>query len=116
MELFSPHEELSKDIKKAVKVEEEPKKWDPSWNKYVGVYKWSDGALTQVMLLNKELVFIDPASDNPWENRIRLEFVTGQTFKMVNQEQEGELVTFETDEKGKVKQAIFPGYSMIKIE
>jgi CubicO group peptidase (beta-lactamase class C family) len=103
-------------VKKATEIDEEPKKTDPSWKKLVGIYEWFDGAIMQVMLLDDELALVDPASDNPWEDRIRLEFVNNNTFKMIDQWQEGELIHFDLDENGEVKQIIMPGYALKRIK
>lgn len=66
------------------------------------------------MILNGELTLVDPSSDSPWENRIRLEPVSAGVFKMLNQSQEGETVRFEEDKSGKVTRMIMPGYSSVR--
>jgi hypothetical protein len=85
---------------------------DKSCHRYVGRYEWDDGAVARVMLLNGELVIVDPASDNPWDKRMRLEPVSEGVFKMKDPIQEGELVRFELDESGRVTRMIQPGYSL----
>jgi len=99
-------------VKGAVEIKEEIPIADPSWRKFVGIYEWFDGSLLQVMLLHNELALIDPDSDNPWEDRVRLEHISHNTFKMLNQSQEGELIRFETNENGEITRIIMPGYSL----
>lgn len=99
-------------VKKATEAKEEPQKADPSWTKFVGIYEWFDGYVTEVMLLNNELSLVDPASDNPWKDRIRLEPVSDGIFKMLDQWQEGELIRFEENESGEVRRIVMPGYSL----
>ena len=52
--------------KALVKAMEKPseKVWDPAWSRFAGLYRsiWGD---TQVVELNRELVVVDPQSDNP---------------------------------------------------
>lgn len=101
-------------VKKATEVKKEPQAADPSWQKFVGVYRWDDGSIMQVMLLNNELALVEPASDDPWEDRVRLEHVSENTFKMLDQWQEGELIRFEENKKGEITRIIMPGYSMLR--
>lgn len=101
-------------VKMVTEVKEEPQEADPSWTKFVGVYQWHDGSIIKVMLLNNELALVDPASDTPWEDRVRLEYVADNTFKMLNQWQEGESIHFEENKSGEVTRIIMPGYSLLK--
>lgn len=99
-------------IQKAAAVEEAPpKQTDPSWTRFVGVYELMDGSEWQVLLLHNELAFVDPSSDNPWAERIRLGHVSGNTFKMLGPPQEGELVHFEESGTGEVTRVVLPGYA-----
>jgi CubicO group peptidase (beta-lactamase class C family) len=100
-------------IKKATEPIKKPLVADSSWVKYVGDYEWSDmGGLIRVMLLSGELTMIEFPDDNPWKNRIRLEPVGENTFRMKNMWQKGELVRFELNEKGEVTRIVLPGYSL----
>ncbi len=101
-------------VRKATDIEKEPTISDLSWKKFVGDYVWSDGSVTRVMLLNNELLFVSHESDNPWESRLKVEFVKGNTFKIIDGSQEGELITFELDDDGEVIRVIFPGYAGVK--
>ncbi len=101
-------------IKRAVETKVEIPMVDPSWRKFVGIYEWFDGSVLQVMLLHNELALVDPDSDNPWEDRVRLKNIYNNTFKMLNQWQEGELIRFETNENGEITRIIMPGYSLKK--
>jgi D-alanyl-D-alanine carboxypeptidase len=103
-------------VKKAAEEKEESHKADPSWTKFEGAYQWDDGSMLHVMLLNNELALVDQASDAPWEDRVRLEYVSENTFKMLDQWQEGESIYFEENESGKVTRIIMPGYSLLKIK
>jgi CubicO group peptidase (beta-lactamase class C family) len=99
-------------VKKATTVTEQAPVADSSWMKYVGDYEWKDGSPMKVMLLNGELTLVDPAEDNPWDGRVRLEPVSQDVFKMKNQWQKGELIRFEMNEQGEVTGIIMPGYSL----
>ena len=101
-------------VKKGTAVAEEAPAADSSWTRYVGDYEWLDGSPMKVMLLDGELTLVDPAEDNPWEGRVRLEQVSEGVFKMKDQAQKGELIRFEMDEYGKVKRIIMPGYSLLR--
>ena len=101
-------------IKKAAVVTEKAPVADTSWEKYVGDYEWRDGSPTKVMLLNGELTLVDPAEDNPWEGRVRLEPISEGVFKMKDPAQKGELIRFKIDEHGEVTGIIMPGYSLLR--
>jgi D-alanyl-D-alanine carboxypeptidase len=101
-------------LKKAAAVTEEVPVADSSWTRYVGHYEWLDGSPLEVMLLNGELTLVDPAEDNPWEGRIRLEPVSEGVFKMKDGSQKGELIRFQMDEYGLVTRIIMPGYSLLR--
>ena len=103
-------------VKKAGEVKKEPQEAGPSWTRFIGVYQWDDGSILRVMLLHNELALVDPASNNPWEDRVRLEHVTGNTFKMLDQRQEGEAIHFQENESGEITRIIMPGYSLRKIK
>jgi len=79
---------------------------DPEWNKYVGRYRnpWED---LQVLILNGELVLIDPTIDNPKDALLRLIPEGKHTFRItpaekMNYGRDGELVFFEFGPTGKV--------------
>ncbi|MEE9442988.1 MAG: serine hydrolase [candidate division Zixibacteria bacterium] len=100
-------------IKKATARAEQTPVPDSSWIKYIGDYEWSDiGGLIKVMLLNGELTIIELPDDNPWKNRIRLEPVSENIFRMKDQWQKGELIRFEMNDDGEVTRIILPGYSI----
>ena len=101
-------------VKRAAEIEEKPNIVNPSWTKYVGTYEWSDGSTSRLMLLNNELCFVFPESDSPMKDRLKLEFIKENTFKMIDKAQEGELIRFEMNDDGGVSRVIFPGYSAIK--
>ncbi len=101
-------------VKKATTVPKEAPVADSSWIKFTGDYEWIDGSPMKVMLLNGELTLVDPAEDNPWDSRIRLEPVSKGVFRMKDQPQQGELIRFEEDEYGQVTRIIMPGYSLLR--
>ena len=79
---------------------------DPSWQRYVGKYRnrWGD---TQVLILKDALVAFEPKAADPTQNMIRLIPVKEHTFRAETEDGTaivGELVTFEMDAQGKVKQ------------
>jgi D-alanyl-D-alanine carboxypeptidase len=103
-------------VKKATEITKRPPSADSSWVKYEGIYEWFDGSVLQAMLLNDGLALIDPASNNPWEDRIRLDPIAKGVFKMINQWQAGELIRFEENESGEITHIIMPGYSLKRIK
>jgi CubicO group peptidase (beta-lactamase class C family) len=90
--------------------------FDSSWSGFLGKYRFLDGQFVRVMFVKNELAIFELDGDDPWETRIRLEHLSGAQFKMLNQTQEGELVTFETDDANVVTQMTMPGYSFQKID
>jgi len=103
-------------VKKAMAEEEEPPKADPSWERFVGTYEWFDGSVMKVMLLDGRLTLVDPASPSPWENRVRLDPVSGGVFRMMDPSQEGETVRFDENEAGEITRIIMPGYSLKRVD
>lgn len=101
-------------IKKATAITEKAPVTDSSWNRYAGDYVWEDGSPIKVMILNGELTLVDPAEENPWDGRIRLEPVSEGVFKMIDPPQKGELIHFEMDNQGKITRIIMPGYSLLR--
>jgi CubicO group peptidase (beta-lactamase class C family) len=86
---------------------------DPAWEKYVGTYTWKHSDV-QIMVLNGELIMIEPESDNPWESRMILKPAGLHAFRPVSQPSYtgsgaiGELVTFEVDVQGNAKRLSTP--------
>ena len=79
---------------------------DPEWNKYVGKYRspWGD---SEVLIVNNELVMIDPTSENPMETMVRLVAQGNNRFKITTDNQNyggavGEIVSFELGVAGKL--------------
>jgi len=101
-------------VKRATEVIEKESVADSSWTKYVGDYEWTNGSPMKVMLLDGELTLVDPTEGNPWDGRVPLEPVSGGVFKMKDKWQKGELIRFETDERGEVARIIMPGYSLLR--
>jgi len=91
-------------ILKAVKPETKPEA-QPDWLRYVGKYRngWGD---LQVLILNGELVAIDPSLPDPTYAVTKLIPVAEHTFRIENKDgysSNGELAVFELDDEGKVK-------------
>ncbi|MEO8432389.1 MAG: serine hydrolase domain-containing protein [Acidobacteriota bacterium] len=86
-----------------------PARADAAWAKYAGRYVWEDDEAF-VMVLNGELVMIDPSDDDPWESRVRLEAAGPDTFQMKSGDQIGELIHFEADASGRITRLSAPGY------
>ena len=78
---------------------------DPQWEQYVGTYTWQNSDV-KIMILNGELVMIDPESDNPWTSRVTLKPVSEHVFRAIparfHYSLNGELMRFEVDDGGRV--------------
>lgn len=90
-----------------------PPQTEAAWSKYVGTYGWEDDAAL-VMLLDGELCIVDPSEDDPWEERVRLEPVAADTFRMKTGSQQGELIQFTLDASGNVVRMSEPGDYMLR--
>ena len=80
----------------------EEKHFEPSWEKYLGLYSDPWGWEYQVMMLSDRLVMYShdyPPGDSAEDGLTRLEYVEGDRFKIG----EGEYVIFEMNEQGKVE-------------
>jgi CubicO group peptidase (beta-lactamase class C family) len=79
-------------------------KADPQWNNFVGTYRdpWAD---SEIVVMNGQLVMIDPTADDPKESLLKLVPAGKNSFKIVaetfNYGEIGELVTFEVGTDGK---------------
>jgi len=96
---------LAPAIKKAVPAIAKTTQADPEWSKYAGKYRspWGD---SEIVLVNGELVMIDPTSDNPMETMVRLVPQGNNKFKITTESQNyggavGEIVSFELGPDGK---------------
>ena len=79
---------------------------DSEWDKYVGKYRspWGD---SEVLIVNGELVMIDPTADNPMDTMVKLVAQGNNRFKIMTDSQSyggavGETVSFELGPDGKV--------------
>ena len=92
-------------IKKATAPSPKVAPVDPDWNKYVGTYRnpWGD---SEVLMLNGELVVINPTLDNPKDSILRLIPAGPHTFRITAAKKHsgaiGELAVFEFGPNGKV--------------
>jgi CubicO group peptidase (beta-lactamase class C family) len=92
-------------IKKAIERPPKMAELDPEWSHYVGKYRnpWGD---SQVLILNNELVVINPTLDNPKDSMLRLIPDGIHTFRITAEKKNsgaiGELVVFEFGSDGKV--------------
>jgi len=95
---------LAPAIKKAVTPTRPVAKADPEWNNFVGTYRdpWGD---SETVVVNEELVMIDPTADDPKESLVKLVPAGKNRFKIVAETfsygEIGELVTFEMGADGK---------------
>lgn len=97
---------LAPALKKAMPAAATLAQANPEWNKYVGKYRspWGD---SEVLIVNGELVTIDPTSDNPMETMVKLTPLGKNRFKLTTANQNyggavGEIVTFEMNANGEV--------------
>ncbi|MDP6359697.1 MAG: serine hydrolase [Planctomycetota bacterium] len=79
---------------------------DPAWQTYVGRYRnaWND---MQVLVLDGELVLIDPSLPDPKPTLVKLKPAGEHSFKMESKSGSlsiGELAVFEVDDSGAVKE------------
>ncbi len=91
-------------IAKAVTPPSTTRDADPKWETYVGKYRdrWGD---SEVLILNGELVLINPAAQNPKASMIKLVPEGEHTFRIEGGSffgNHGELVVFEVGRGGKV--------------
>lgn len=80
---------------------EEHSQFDPSWEKYVGLYSDPWGWEYRVLLLSDQLILYShdyPPGESAEDGVTRLKHVERNTFRM----SEGEFVTFEMDDQGRV--------------
>lgn len=94
-------------ISKVTKPEPKAKEPDPAWQRYVGRYRdfWGD---SQVLILDGDLVLIDPTLPDPTETIAKLVPVAEHVFRTETKDgfaANGELVLFEMDAEGKVERA-----------
>ncbi len=101
-------------VKTATASPDKPVIPDTSWEKLTGEYEWTDGSLSRVLVAKGELVIIDPRSDNPWSDRVKLEPLSSLEFRLKSGDQEGELVRFEADNSGRIVRMVWPGYAATK--
>jgi hypothetical protein len=91
-------------VKKAVTPAPVVARADPEWNNLVGTYRdpWGD---SEILIVNGELVMIDPTADDPKETLLKLVPEGKNRFRIVaekfNYGEIGELVTFEMGADGK---------------
>lgn len=93
-------------IAKATAETSSPSVADPAWQKWVGIYESRWGEI-HIKVLNEALMMINPAGDDPWESRTLLEPLGPNTFRMVAPgivygSAIGEVLTFETNDRGEV--------------
>lgn len=85
----------------------EPERREPPaiWRQYIGKYRSSWGDL-QVLILNGELVAIDPSGPDPTPGMSKLIPLAQHTFRIESQDgfsSRGETVLFEMDDEGRVR-------------
>lgn len=101
---------LAPAIKKAVAPTPVVAQADPEWNKFVGTYRdpWGD---SEVLVMNGELVMIDPTADDPKESLLKLLPAGKNKFKIEAESftsgEIGEFVIFELGPDGKATRMKF---------
>ena len=93
-------------ILKAVKPAAEKPEFNPQWEKFVGKYEDPWHWVTEIMILNNQLVmygFNYPPNDDPEGSLVELTPEGKNTFRMAGENGNGELVVFELGEDGRVK-------------
>jgi D-alanyl-D-alanine carboxypeptidase len=93
-------------ILKVVTPERKAAEPDPAWQQYVGKYRRDQGDW-QVLMLNGELVMLDPSLLDPIPTLNKLIPVAERTFRIKTKNasgSNGELVIFEMDSQGKIQQ------------
>ena len=94
-------------INKTKKSEAKKMQPDPLWQKYVGKYQDPTNWESLIMILNEKLVlygFDYPPEDNPENAIIKLTPEGEHTFRMTGENGNGELLIFQMDQNGNVKQ------------
>jgi D-alanyl-D-alanine carboxypeptidase len=95
---------LSPAIKKAVTPPSVIAKANPDWDNFIGTYRDPYGD-SEIVIMNGELVMIDPTADDPMESLVKLVPAGKNKFKFVaekfNMNEIGEFVTFELGADGK---------------
>ncbi|MBP7460594.1 MAG: serine hydrolase [Candidatus Delongbacteria bacterium] len=79
----------------------------PLWNRYLGRYIDPWGYITDVILHNGELMLNEisyPPQDQPTANLVDLTPINDTLFRMTGENGNGELLTFQMDSTGAVKQ------------
>jgi hypothetical protein len=89
--------------------EHEPAVADPDWQSYVGKYRsaWAD---LQVLVLDGELVALDPSEPDPLLGRSKLIPVSEHAFRIETNDgygDHGELAVFEIDQAGQIQRIKF---------
>lgn len=95
-------ETVGEAVAKATKPAEKPLEWDPSWKRFVGLYRYTFGDF-EIVELNNRLVMFDPSGPNPTQ-QTRLIPIGGGRFRMEDSSvggSAGEIVRF-VEENGRV--------------
>jgi CubicO group peptidase (beta-lactamase class C family) len=97
---------LASKLKSAAALKAEPVVFDPTWEKFLGVYGDPWHWRLDAVKLNNKLYLYEyyyPPNNTPSDNLMDLEPVNENSFRMVGENGNGELVVFELDDKGKVE-------------
>ncbi len=95
---------LAPAVKKVMAPAPVVKKADPDWDNFIGTYRdpWGD---MEIVIVNGELVMMDPTADDPMESLLKLVPAGKNRFKIAaekfNYGEIGESVTFELGADGK---------------
>lgn len=94
-------------IVKALAPPEAVAELDPVWKKYVGTYVEPGPYYTEILIKDKSLVMSTlsfPPEDNPGSEVVELSPEGKDTFRMVGENGNGELLIFQYDEMGNIYQ------------
>jgi CubicO group peptidase (beta-lactamase class C family) len=100
---------LAPTITKAVAPQPTPTEADPGWERYLGKYRSAWGDL-QLLILDDELVALDPSEPDPLPFVSKLRPVAEHTFRIETPDgfgDNGELAVFEMDEEQRVRRVQF---------
>ncbi|MCK5740105.1 beta-lactamase family protein [bacterium] len=106
------------EIKKTIVPAEQPEKIDSVYQKYIGIYRNYTNDY-KILFIQGSLVFIDPKSNNPENSIIKLQPVRKNVFRAISDDVNrnyGEVVTFDEDDTGKIKNMKMRATTWPKIE
>ncbi len=74
---------------------------DPAWNKYLGTYRYEERR-QEIVIIDGRLAWQDPGQAEPARTRVYLDPVGPDRFRFASGGLVGEILTFDTDNTGRV--------------